>query len=312
MICEFCNKEFQTKSSLNLHVKTAKYCKNIRNPEPKVEKIWSCDSCEKVLSTKNSLLRHLKICKIKNDPEIKVKDFEIKEQEYKKRIEELEREQIDDLKKRLSDLEEKNFELSKAAVGKPITMPVNTNNTNNTNNYKLTDNSVKRLDQKILNMSSMCDLKGGQIENFFGEFYNKNHLMKGINGLASFCLEHLLKTPDNKLRMICTDPSRNVFTYKDDKGNIFKDVGAENFIQMISDPAKKRCERVFNDIQFEYDQMREEAEEEENPDEVLLNIEKQRVEHAYDKKIEIQNLEQHKNEFVKKIATPLYNGIKHK
>ena len=96
--CEYCNKVFKTKSSLNNHKNKAKYClliqqKNIEAEEDKFkcsicEKILSsrrnlevhnykckgkfkCGFCNKILSTKRNLESHLVCCDERKDKEIK-------------------------------------------------------------------------------------------------------------------------------------------------------------------------------------------------------------------------------------------------
>lgn len=57
--CEFCTTEFATKSYLNNHMKTAKYCLKI---QCNISELFMCEYCDKVLSTKNRLQTHLEIC----------------------------------------------------------------------------------------------------------------------------------------------------------------------------------------------------------------------------------------------------------
>jgi C2H2-type zinc finger len=58
--CKFCEQEFPTVSSLNRHMKTAKYCNTGK------EKIThNCSFCSKKLSSKNMLKYHTKICKVR-------------------------------------------------------------------------------------------------------------------------------------------------------------------------------------------------------------------------------------------------------
>ena len=59
MNCEYCNHTFKTKTALNVHVKTAKYCLSNRNI--KIEE-YKCESCNKVFSTKTNLNRHQTTC----------------------------------------------------------------------------------------------------------------------------------------------------------------------------------------------------------------------------------------------------------
>jgi len=83
MNCEFCEKEFNTISSLNHHKKTAKYCLKIQKKD---NEEFKCMYCLNIYATKDSLSNHLKICRNKDsfiykyleDENIKLKDENIK------------------------------------------------------------------------------------------------------------------------------------------------------------------------------------------------------------------------------------------
>jgi hypothetical protein len=69
-ICEFCNKTFNSKYTLNNHIKTAKYCINIRknnNIETTELSTFDCNFCYKTFTSNESLKKHLIIC-IENCP----------------------------------------------------------------------------------------------------------------------------------------------------------------------------------------------------------------------------------------------------
>jgi len=66
MICEYCNTNFSTISSLNLHKKKAKYCLKIQSDigiKNTESNIFKCNICSKELTNKNNLIYHLEnIC----------------------------------------------------------------------------------------------------------------------------------------------------------------------------------------------------------------------------------------------------------
>ena len=79
MECEFCKNIFSTKTNLNSHQKTAKYCLKIQGIE--VQKKYECKWCNKSFAIFSNFERHKKVCK---DPK-KIEEYEyqnkIKDQE---------------------------------------------------------------------------------------------------------------------------------------------------------------------------------------------------------------------------------------
>ena len=84
LLCIYCNKNFSTKSNLNHHQKTAKFCLSSQGIN---DESFKCLYCLKILSTQSRLNSHLSICKVKIDEEKKIKENEkIKKRENKDKI----------------------------------------------------------------------------------------------------------------------------------------------------------------------------------------------------------------------------------
>ncbi len=87
MECQFCKNVFSTKTSLNNHQKTAKYCLKLR--DVKSETSYKCDGCGKTFSRSYHLQRHQKQCKSNDivfDLESKLAQAEKDIEMYKKDI----------------------------------------------------------------------------------------------------------------------------------------------------------------------------------------------------------------------------------
>ena len=68
MECKYCKKIFKTKSILNHHQKTAKYCLKIQQESGlKIKELFKCEYCNKSLSQKVDLERHLITCSVKKE-----------------------------------------------------------------------------------------------------------------------------------------------------------------------------------------------------------------------------------------------------
>ena len=229
MNCQFCNKVFSNKSSLNNHQKTAKYCLKLQDNEETNN--FNCEYCNKIFTTKQNLNIHFLNCKdreIENIRKEKDRDIEnIRKDKIKLEIEKdkleiennrLEKELIkikDEnnlLKGRLSVLDKDHIIISNLAQ-----QPKNTTN-------------------NILSIQTPLDFNNiDKLKNIINEKYNDSYLFEGQKGIAKFAVEHILTDKNGNLSYICTDPSRQIFKYKDSSGDIRKDVEAKNFTNFLID-----------------------------------------------------------------------------
>jgi len=203
MECEICKASFKTVSSLNKHKRNAKYCMKIK--ENSVNEKEECEYCGKSM-LKKSLKPHYLVCKIflhyKNNEDI------IKVLEEKNKALEME---IVKLKT------ENNIYKEDSARFKKLAEQPKTQNINNT---------------KILNISSL-QLDKDKIKQVLDDKFDTNYICDGQKGLANFTLNNLLKDDKGQLTYVCTDPSRQIFKYKDSLGDIQKDVKAKKLTNML-------------------------------------------------------------------------------
>ena len=80
MECEFCKKEFSTKTNLSTHQKTAKYCLELQGKE---NEKFKCEFCIKLFTSNKRLFDHSQICKDKIKKETEENETKHNE-EYKK------------------------------------------------------------------------------------------------------------------------------------------------------------------------------------------------------------------------------------
>jgi predicted RNA-binding protein with EMAP domain len=246
LICEYCNTEFISISSINNHRKNAKYCliiqgklehkkdyscnlckktlsskRNLDNHMTKCKIIeeqinFNCKYCKKILSSKQNLINHLDICETKKEKELDEKNKKLEEKEkviieimvenknYKDQIEQ-QKEQIKELQKTIERMGLKAIE-----------RPTTTNNNN------------------TLNITSFMDFDNiDKIKNAIEDKLDINYVVDGQKGLAHFVKDNLLTDDTGKLLYICTDPSRQIFKYKDSSGEVKKDVEAKKLTNYI-------------------------------------------------------------------------------
>ena len=81
--CEFCKKEFETKSIINRHLTTARFCIELQKEKGVEvnEKFFKCEYCNKEVTSKNLLIYHRKICKKKQNYDEKDERIKKLEQE---------------------------------------------------------------------------------------------------------------------------------------------------------------------------------------------------------------------------------------
>jgi hypothetical protein len=219
-ICEFCNNEFKNQSILNNHLKTAKYCLNLRNETGKN----ICQYCNKILSNKNNLLLHQEKCKYSQ------KNFEILENqiiqkniiiENKDKIISEKDKIISEKTQYIDKLQNQIFELARNNSSNRNTISTNNSNNNTTtNNNNITNNTTINL------IPLTNEWLISQAENL-----TEKHLENGAYGYAQFAAQYSFKD-----RVKCTDLSRNIFLYKNENGQTVKDKGpiiAQQFFNSI-------------------------------------------------------------------------------
>jgi len=241
MECEFCKNIFSTKTNLNSHQKTAKYCLKIQGIE--VQKKYECKWCNKSFEIFSNFERHKKVCK---DPK-KIEEYEyqnkIKEQEImnvkeennilKKEIEML-KNTIYELREDKKDLHDRYDNLSLTAVKRPV---------NNTKNIQINNFIQKMEPLRIEDIEESVPM------------LTLDHHVKGAEGYAEYALEFPFKD-----KIVCVDVNRNKIKYKDGEGNVIEDVGFQKMMTKLCESLK---DRSFTLCQEHYEKLSEQFTEKE-------------------------------------------------
>lgn len=202
--CEFCDKKFTNKSNLNQHIKTAKYCINLRqtNEEKegqtklKIELKKTCTGCQEIFSNITNLNKHKLRCIPFITNEIKKQyDLKLLEQKeiYEKYIEEY-KNKIEKLEEKINKKEDYQETLLKEAIKNKG--DINTiNNVNIQNNYNL----APLTDQLILEKTK--NMKKEDVKNYitFGSYLTNNILQDSVR-----------LTDKARLKMLCLDEHNNI------------------------------------------------------------------------------------------------------
>jgi len=263
--CEFCKKDFSTKGVILSHQKTAKYCLEIQGINIKNNCNFNCDYCDKTFTLKHNMNDHISICKQKKiketeDNKIKEYDVEIKKikdehkkeinnrdnqlqqikDEYKKEMKQKDNEikkikddyereskrEIDLLNQIISKLEMKLENYEKRLFD----MASRPNTTNTNNNKTVVINTNSPLTNEVLR----------QCANTF----QMDHAT-GINGIT----KHLASSLEEHIT--CTDPSRNIFKYTNEKDEEIIDQNLEILLPQYLTAVKDRNDFLYKEV-FEY------------------------------------------------------------
>ena len=225
MECQFCKKMLSTLSALKYHQKSAKYCLDIQGNNGNQN--FSCEYCVKKFNTKQHLITHYISCKEKKKNEIEEEEENIKilniSLQYEiiklksqnKKLKEKYKKDITKLKEELYRMEGK--------------LQVHENNQDClydiAKQSKITNTNINN---KILSIQSSFDFNNTEyVKQLIEEKYDKNYLFQGQKGIAQFAVDYILRDDNGQLKYVCTDPSRQIFKYKDSEGFIKKDVEAK-------------------------------------------------------------------------------------
>ena len=211
MICQHCNNSFKSIKSLQQHQRKTKYCLLQQNKE------FRCSGCNKISFSSDDNDTHMSNCIIllKNTiSELKEENKDIIYfQEQMNKYKELNEKISEEKDNQIKFLQEQIISITKTAISKPTTTNNNT---------------------KILNMS-IINFENSNVENIINDKINIDMISEGQKGIAKFAANYLLKDTDNNLNYVCTDPSRKIFKYKNDTGDIEKDINAQKLTNILTD-----------------------------------------------------------------------------
>jgi hypothetical protein len=260
-ICNYCEKNFKSKSSLNYHIKTAKSCIQKR-PENLnyVTQIYKCNFCNKDCTTQYNLNLHLMSCKehlvckrnediIKSLEEMKIK---LNEKESQLNLKDDIIQEIKNDRERvlneLKNLQDKLAWMANHAIEKAIDKPSITNEYDNLNqNYQVNNKNQDTYNTINFNNLPAIDLSDENLKKTFEKLTPK-HVCDGQNGLAAFVNENLFRDSENRPIGFCTDKARQALKYKGLNNEIIRDPKAFHIASKIAPYAEKAALRVKDEF----------------------------------------------------------------
>ena len=234
MECEFCKKVLSSKSALNTHQRTARYCLKIQGK--KVEDVkdkFKCELCGKTFLNNNRYKYHKNICTsnklcVEENDKLKLRISELE------KINSMFQKENEILKQDKKDLQDRYDNLSLTAVKRPV---------NNTKNIQINNFIQKMEPLRIEDIEESVPM------------LTLDHHVKGAEGYAEYALEFPFKD-----KIVCVDVNRNKIKYKDGEGNVIEDVGFQKMMTKLCESLK---DRSFNLCQEHYEKLSEQFTEKE-------------------------------------------------
>ena len=221
MDCKFCKKTFSSKSNLSSHQKTAKYCLDLQGKE---NENFECIHCLKKFTLSKTLNDHIIVCKDKQKKEKELIERKLeKYKEIEKHLEDCNK-LLKEKSEYIAKLEEK-IEKLEFKVESFTTIALTEKTTNN--NTTTTTNNITVMTSNVLNLSQE------HIKKILTENLDYNVVYAGQAGLAKFVVDNMLTDDTGKIIYKCVDPSRQMFEFMNEKGEIIRDMKAEKLIQSL-------------------------------------------------------------------------------
>lgn len=244
MECQYCQKILKNKYILKNHQKTAKGCLSLRGLQPE----FKCKACNEVFTTRQNLQRHQDTClefacqqrlqeelpkyfklidKLKDTIKGYQTDIQNLTNAHELEIKELKLEHEKELRRVQVAGKDEVIEIAKNS-----TLTIQNTNTKNINNYF---DNVAHVNLEELKIESEAFVTKHDIGN-----------MKSNKKIMQLYCDEVLKDPSSlKYRIVCSDPSRLMFKYKDTDGNIIRDPRMEKLVDVIHHSIERPIREVM-------------------------------------------------------------------
>ena len=120
-----------------------------------------------------------------------------------------------------------------------------------------TNNTVNNIRNILSPTYTLDKLEPKKIEEKIREHYTERDFFNGQKGLAGVCVDRIIKTPDGKMMICCSDISRKKFKILDVNGNLKEDIEARLFCQQLKVPIQTITKEMYDKIAERIDKERD-------------------------------------------------------
>ena len=266
MECEFCKKEFSTKTNLSTHQKTAKYCLELQGKE---NDKFKCEFCVKLFTSNKRLSDHHQICKDKIKKESKENESkyieenkrlknEIKkiERQTKEKIEEKDKqtkeklqEKDEQTKEKLQEKDEQTKEKLQEKDKQILELKSKLEKFENAVIAAASEPKTTKTTTNVVVNNNTLNLSQEHVSKVLDEHFTKEVAAGGQKGLAKMVCEKMLTGPDGKKAYVCVDSSRQTFEFTNNDGDVERDVKAKKLTKaLINSKIQQKAAEVGNQI----------------------------------------------------------------
>ena len=226
---------------------------------------FSCTGCQLQFANKTNMLIHIDKCKKFNL--LKIDEMhKSNETKYLQKISELEKQnesllhdqtEYIKLKVRYEDLENQH----EKTISK-LEMKINQCDSFIQSIAREGSNKVTMMNHisvrnQLSSTFTLDNLEPKKIEETMREHYTERDFFGGQKRLANFFMEKVIKTPDDKMLICCTDTSRKKFKILDLRGNLKEDIEARTLCDKLKVPTQMVSKEIYDMVIERIDKERE-------------------------------------------------------
>jgi len=275
--CETCKISFKSKYNLKSHLTTNKKCLKIRGIE--LQSNFICKGCESSFANKANMTIHMDICAkyiIMKKEEIYIENIEKLHLDYSEKIKQQEN-TIKELRKmlqqhtfeyenhiklqvRYEDLEKQHektitkLELKIAQCDSFIQTLAHEGSRKVTTTNNTVHNNIRN---QLSSIYTVDKLEPKQIEDTMRQHYTESDFFGGQKRLAGVCVDKVIKTPDGKMMICCSDMARKKFKILDIQGNLKEDIEARLLCQKLKVPIQMITKEIYDKVIVRIEKERE-------------------------------------------------------